>query len=87
MQMIIHTGNRPKNFTGPGKTNSSTGELNRDAPQLRFWPQGSAREAAVALVNGLYYIIGIPACQFDFKGKHFVAMSPDASFYRGIYGE
>jgi hypothetical protein len=51
---------------------------------LDFGPKDSAREGAVALVNGVYYIIGIPACQFDFKGKHFVAMSPDAPFYQAL---
>ena len=41
-------------------------------------------EGAVALVNGQYFIIGIPACQFDLDGKHYVAMSPDAPFYQAL---
>ena len=48
---------------------------------LEFSPKTSVSPGAVALVNGRYYIIGIPACQFDFDGKHFVAMSADAPFY------
>jgi len=48
---------------------------------LDFGHKTSVTEGAVALVNGQYYIIGIPACQFDLEGKHFVAMSPDAPFY------
>ncbi|MBO9153515.1 hypothetical protein ACFOTA_14940 [Chitinophaga sp. GCM10012297] len=48
---------------------------------LDFGGKTSVTEGAVALVNGQYYIIGIPACQFDFEGKHFIAMSPNAPFY------
>ena len=51
---------------------------------LDFGSKNSVTEGAVALVNGRYYIIGIPACQFDLEGKHFVAMSPDAPFYREL---
>ena len=51
---------------------------------LDFSPKSSVTEGAVALVNGKYYIIGIPACQFDLEGKHFVAMSPDAPFYQEL---
>ena len=51
---------------------------------LDFGRKTSVTEGAVALVNGQYYIIGIPACQFDLEGKHFVAMSPDAPFYREL---
>ncbi len=51
---------------------------------LDFGSKTSVTEGAVALVNGLYYIIGIPACQFDLDGKHFIAMSPDAPFYQGL---
>ena len=51
---------------------------------LDFSRKTSVTEGAVALVNGQYYIIGIPACQFDFEGKHFVAMSPDAPFYQKL---
>ena len=53
---------------------------------LDFGHKTSVTEGAVALVDGQYYIIGIPACQFDFEGKHFVAMSPEAPFYQGTYG-
>jgi hypothetical protein len=49
-----------------------------------FGRKTSVTEGAVALVNGQYYIIGIPACQFDLEGKHFVAMSPDAPFYQEL---
>ena len=49
-----------------------------------FGHKNSVTEGAVALVNGQYYIIGIPACQFDLDGKHFVAMSPDAPFYQEL---
>lgn len=49
-----------------------------------FGRKTSVTEGAVALVNGQYYIIGIPACQFDHDGKHFIAMSPDAPFYQEI---
>ena len=49
-----------------------------------FGHKTSVTEGAVALVNGQYYIIGIPACQFDLEGKHFVAMSPDAPFYQEL---
>jgi hypothetical protein len=51
---------------------------------LDFGPKTSVTEGAVALVNGQYYIVGIPACQFDLDGKHFVAMSPDAPFYQQL---
>ncbi len=51
---------------------------------LDFGRKTSVTEGAVALVNGQYYIIGIPACQFDLDGKHFVAMSPDAPFYQEL---
>ena len=51
---------------------------------LDFGRKTSVTEGAVALVNGQYYIIGIPACQFDLEGKHFVAMSPDAPFYQEL---
>ena len=51
---------------------------------LDFGSKTSVTEGAVALVNGQYYIIGIPACQFDLDEKHFVAMSPDAPFYQEL---
>jgi hypothetical protein len=51
---------------------------------LDFGSKNSVTEGAVALVNGQYYIIGIPACQFDLEGKHFIAMSPDAPFYQQL---
>lgn len=51
---------------------------------LDFGRKTSVTEGAVALVDGQYYIVGIPACQFDFEGKHFVAMSPDAPFYQEL---
>ena len=51
---------------------------------LDFGPKTTVTEGSVALVNGQYYIIGIPACQFEFEGKHFVAMSPDAPFYQKL---
>jgi hypothetical protein len=51
---------------------------------LDFGRKTSVTEGAVALVNDQYYIIGIPACQFDLEGKHFVAMSPDAPFYQEL---
>jgi hypothetical protein len=53
---------------------------------LDFGHKDSVTEGAVALVGGQYYIIGIPACQFDLDGKHFVAMSPDAPFYQELMG-
>ena len=52
--------------------------------ELDFSRKTSITAGAVALVNGQYYIIGIPACQFDLDGKHFVAMSPDAPFYQEL---
>ena len=51
---------------------------------LDFGRKRFVTEGAVALVNGQYYVIGIPACQFDLAGKHFVAMSPDAPFYKEL---
>ena len=51
---------------------------------LDFSPKSAVTEGAVALVGGQYYIIGIPACQFDFLDKHFVAMSPEAPFYQEL---
>ena len=51
---------------------------------LDFSHKTIVTEGAIAGVNGQYYIIGIPACQFDFEGKHFVAMSPDAPFYQQL---
>lgn len=51
---------------------------------LDFSHKTAVTEGAVARVNGDYYIIGIPACQFDLEGKHFVAMSPDAPFYQAL---
>jgi hypothetical protein len=51
---------------------------------LDFSHKESVIEGAVALVDSQYYIIGIPACQFDFDGKHFIAMSPDAPLYRQL---
>src|SRR5690242_6868609 len=51
---------------------------------LDFGRKTSVTEGAVALVNGQYYIIGIPACQFDLQGKHFVAMSSDVPFYKEL---
>ena len=51
---------------------------------LDFGPKTSVTEGAVALAGGQYFIIGIPACQFDFAGKHFVAMSPNAPFYQEL---
>ncbi len=51
---------------------------------LDFGRKTLVTEGAVALVNDQYYIIGIPACQFDLEGKHFVAMSPDAPFYQAL---
>ena len=51
---------------------------------LDFGHKTSVTEGEVALVNGQYYIIGIPACQFDLEGTHFVAMSTDAPFYQEL---
>lgn len=51
---------------------------------LDFGPKSSVTNGSIALVDGKYYIIGIPACQFDLDGKHFVAMSPDAPLYREL---
>lgn len=51
---------------------------------LDFGRKTSVTEGAVALVNGQYYIIGIPACQFNHAGKHFIAMSADAPFYQQL---
>jgi hypothetical protein len=51
---------------------------------LDFSRKTSVTEGAVALVNGQYYIIGIPACQFDLEGAHLIAMSPDAPFYQKL---
>lgn len=51
---------------------------------LDFSSKTSVTEGAVALVNGQYYIIGIPACQFILGGNHFIALSPDAPFYRQL---
>ena len=51
---------------------------------LDFGRKTSVTEGAVALVNGQYYVIGIPACQFDLEGKHFIAMSPNAPFYQEL---
>lgn len=51
---------------------------------LDFGPKSSVTEGSVAQVNGQYYVIGIPACQFDHKGKHFIAMSHDAPFYQEL---
>jgi hypothetical protein len=51
---------------------------------LDFGHKTSVEEGAVVLVAGQYYIIGIPACQFDLKEKHFIAMSPDAPFYQEL---
>jgi hypothetical protein len=51
---------------------------------LDFGRKDLVTEGAVALVNGDYFIIGIPACQFDWEGRHFVAMSPDAPFYLSL---
>ncbi len=51
---------------------------------LAFGSKTLVKEGAVALVNGQYFIIGIPACQFDLEGKHYVAMSPDAPFYQAL---
>lgn len=51
---------------------------------LDFSTKTSVTEGAVVLVGGQYFIIGIPACQFDLEGKHFVAMSPDAPFYQEL---
>lgn len=56
----------------------------KELRDLDFGHKTSVTEGAVALVNGQYYIIGIPACQFDLEGKHFIAMSPDAPFYREL---
>jgi hypothetical protein len=51
---------------------------------LDFSHKTCVTEGAVVQVEGQYYIIGIPACQFDFGGKHFVAMSPEAPFYKEL---
>lgn len=51
---------------------------------LDFGHKTYVTEGAATLVNGQYYIIGIPACQFDYEGNHFVAMSPDAPFYQAL---
>lgn len=51
---------------------------------LDFGPKLSVTKGSIALVGGNYYIIGIPACQFDLGGKHFIAMSPEAPFYREL---
>ena len=51
---------------------------------LDFGRKTLVTEGAVALVNGQYFIIGIPACQFDLEGKHYVAMSQDAPFYKAL---
>ena len=51
---------------------------------LDFGPKTTVIEGSVALVNGHYYIIGIPACHFEFEGKHFISMSPDAPFYQEL---
>lgn len=51
---------------------------------LDFGSKNAVTEGAVALVNGQYYVIGIPACQFDLDGKHFIAMSPNAPFYQEL---
>jgi hypothetical protein len=54
---------------------------------LDFSRKTSVTKGAVALVDGQYYIIGIPACQFDLAGNHFIAMSPDAPFYQELMGK
>jgi hypothetical protein len=51
---------------------------------LDFGSKTLVTEGAVARVNGQYFIIGIPACQFDLEGRHYVAMSPDAPFYQAL---
>jgi hypothetical protein len=51
---------------------------------LDFGHKDLVTEGAVAQVNGSYFIIGIPACQFYWEGRHFVAMSPDAPFYQAL---
>jgi hypothetical protein len=51
---------------------------------LDFGSKSSVTEGAVAQVNGQYYVIGIPACQFDHEGMHFIAMSQDAPFYQEL---
>lgn len=43
-------------------------------------------KGAIALVEGKYYTIGIPECQFDLDRKHFIAMSTEASILPGAYG-
>ncbi|UAY56011.1 hypothetical protein [Arachidicoccus terrestris] len=58
----------------------------RQLRNLDFGKKDAVTEGAVALVNGNYYIIGIPACQFDLDGKHYIAMSPDAPFYEQLMG-
>lgn len=51
---------------------------------LDFGHKMVVEEGAVALVDGRYFIIGIPACQFDLEGRHYVAMSPEAPFYQAL---
>lgn len=51
---------------------------------LDFGHKTCVTEGSVALINGQYHIVGVPACQFDLDGKHFVALSSDAPFYKEI---
>lgn len=53
---------------------------------LDFGGKTFVTEGAVALVNDQYYVIGVPACQFDLEGRHFIAMSADAPFYLELMG-
>jgi len=39
------------------------------------------KDGAVAKVNGQYFVVGIPTCQFAFRDENYIAISPDAPFY------
>lgn len=52
--------------------------------KISFDEKDRVIEGAIAKVNGQNYIIGIPACQFDFEGENYIAMSPEAPLFRAM---
>lgn len=51
---------------------------------ISFDKKNKVIEGAVAKVNGQNYIIGIPACQFDYEGENYIAMSPEAPLFKAM---
>lgn len=53
---------------------------------IDFSEKTAVGPGAVVKMNSQHYIIGIPACRFDFEGVNYIAMSTEAPLYLAIEG-